>query len=174
MVFVGWCVVFYFGSGTDDYNDLLKLIVHHKILIKGTVIALPIGVMLHQLSVLIKNCIVGYIWPVFNDCPNNYLKKISLRGVDLDSGSAKYFLDHISNLNTFYYVRFDNGFLAPLLAWLFVAKGLNKDPKCSWVCAAIVICIVTCAYIPQIFKEMKSYERMLFRLIPCKKNGNKK
>lgn len=152
-----WLAIFGIGGPTEGFNDLAKTLYREADSFKvlaGLVVALPIGVLIHQFSVLIKNWIVGQRFASFNDYPKN---------IDFSSEPElkKYYLDKISNLNSFYYVRFDNGFLAPLFAWIVIGPLVKVEIACYLIVTALVIAFVTLVYIPRIQCEIKFFESKL-------------
>ena len=171
MVFIMWGVVFFYGRDTNDLFELICLLVpvfgNIKIVAGLVAIALPIGVLIHQFSVVIKNYIVGVVFKEFSDSPE---KEIIIQ---LDSKSkeksTEYCLERISNLNSFYYVRFDNGLLSPFLAWWSVYYFMDGNINLIWIKSACFIgFLTTVIYFPKIFLEMKAYIDIL-KYIPINK-----
>lgn len=152
-----WLAIFGIGGPTDGFNDLAKTLYREADsfkLLAGLVVALPIGVLIHQFSVLIKNWVVGQRFTSFSDYPEN---------IDFSANPElkKYCLDKISNLNSFYYVRFDNGFLAPLFAWIVISGLVEVEVACYLILTAIVIAFFTLIYIPRIHCEIKFLKNKL-------------
>lgn len=116
-----WIVIFYYGVDAENLNELSECILEDlsnlkdsAFVILGVAIALPIGVLIHQFLVVIKNWIISKKWCELDDFPKKGLiLKLKEPG---NAEITKYVSERISNLNTFYYVRFDNGLLSPLLA----------------------------------------------------------
>ncbi|MDX8384929.1 MAG: hypothetical protein R8M11_00255 [Gallionella sp.] len=160
-IFILWIVIFFYGENAKNLNELMKLLLlnlENWRIIAGLVITMPIGVLIHQLSVLIKNLIVSKIWDEFNDFPKrNSILKLSNRKIE----SIQYCLERVSNLNSFYYVRFDNGFLSPVIAWLFVDVFMGRDTSCTWELTAIFIGMITMIYLIRIHSEMKEYQKII-------------
>jgi len=161
MVFIFWLIIFYFGKDTSNPIHLIELIKDNyskDIGIKSIVSllsALPIGVIIHQISVEFKNWIVGrFISSEFNDFPNK-------QRINSTSEMKTYILERISNLNSFYYVRFDNGILAPLMAYLIVSNIINTSINGIWICSALLIGIILFIYIFRIRNEIKEYNEIL-------------
>jgi hypothetical protein len=163
-----WCVIFSYGEKESNFNQLFQAIknslegVDTKSLgIILVAIALPIGVLIHQFSVMIKNWLVGRIWSEFSDHPD-YTPD------DLDYGNVnnKYYFKRISNLNSFYYVRFDNGIIAPALAFLLIFFGFEISIHHYWYWSAIVLAIVTNLYLFRIYKEINIYRNRLKKTDP--------
>ena len=96
-VFIMWCVIFYHGGKASCFQELLAIsnIGLSATLAVAIAIASPIGVLIHQLSVIIKNFCVANKYRGLDDNPNNI-------PIDLDysKDSNKYYLDHISSLNS--------------------------------------------------------------------------
>ena len=155
-----WLVVFIYGSDTASLVELTKLI-HTEIqsikALLGVVAALPIGVMIHQFSVLLKNFVFSKKGSVFNDFPI----KERVQKLNLDEKRTVYILERISNLNSFYYVRFDNGLLSPLLAWFTVSCLMGRPINCVWPVTAAIIGLVTVIYIKRIHSEINEYNAIL-------------
>ena len=158
-VFIFWIVIFYFGKDTSNPIELVKMI-YLKIdgmkSIIGLISALPIGVLIHQISVQIKNWIIGQFWKEFNDYPNEHK-------INSSSDNKMYILDRISNLNSFYYVRFDNGFLAPFFSYLIVSNYIEHPIHNFWLIASSILGILINLYIIQIYKEIKEYDLLLVK-----------
>jgi len=165
-VFIIWAAIFYYSSVSVDLVALLNNIFNNHNdwrAISAAAIALPIGVLIHQLSVVIKNCIIAPFAISFSDFPVsdevNSLIKCPEKPSDWEKN--KYILERISNLNSFYYVRFDNGFLAPLLAYLIVSQFINHEVSSYAMITAAVITAITLTYILRIHEEIKVYKAML-------------
>ena len=156
--FILWVIVFYFDPITNNFNDQHIYLTHNLKVIAGlVVVALPVGVIIHQFSVLIKNQLIARIWNEFNDFPN---KEIILT-LKKETKLSEYCLDRISNLNSFYYVRFDNGFLSPLLAWFTVSCLMGNTISFQLALSALIIGLITVAYLPRIYLEIKKYHNIL-------------
>jgi hypothetical protein len=158
MVFILWIFVFYYSgiSDTSDefINNIQDSIVLNKI-VGGFIFAIPFGVIIHQISVTIKNYITVEICKEFDDFPNNYYK------IFKDDGEyTKYILDRISNLNSFYYVRFDNGFLAPFLA-LIVVICFGKNVSGIAISVFLFLSMILLSYLPRICTELKEYNSFI-------------
>ena len=120
---------------------------------------MPIGVILHQLSVLIKNCLIANIWAEFSDFPE---KEIILKlNANEKEKVTQYCLERISNLNSFYYVRFDNGFLSPVIAWIIVYFFMGRSISYPWILSAIFIGLLTLIYLKKIYCEIQEYKKIL-------------
>ncbi len=156
-VFIFWLIVFYFGKDTSNTEELIKII-YAKIdgvkSLQGLMSALPIGVIIHQVSVLIKNWVVGKCWKEFDDYPKK-------NRINNQSDDRRYILDKISNLNSFYYVRVDNGILAPLFAYIVVNNMMYISINSVWTSSAIIIGLILALYLTRIRKEIKEYNQML-------------
>ena len=105
MVFIIWIIIFYYGSKTDNTLELLRTIVKTDVNLplSGLVSALPIGVLIHQFSVVLKNWAFSKVpgWQHFSDHPAT----IAVHGLYSEKQEyTKYLLERVSNLNTFYYV----------------------------------------------------------------------
>jgi hypothetical protein len=153
-------VIFLFGSDATNLAELTKAIQDETKNIKallGVVAALPIGVLIHQLSVLLKNFVFSKKGSVFNDFPI----KERIQKLIIEEERTVYILERISNLNSFYYVRFDNGLLSPLLAWFTVSCCMGRQINCIWLVTASIIGLVTIIYIKRIHSEIKEYNEIL-------------
>ena len=158
-VFIFWIVVFYYGKDTANPIDLIKIIYTKLDGIKsilGFVSALPIGVLIHQISVQIKNCIIGQIWKEFIDFPKE-------SRINSSSENKTYILDRISNLNSFYYVRFDNGLLAPFFSYLIVHNYIEQPIHTFWLLLSLSLGAIINLYLIRIYKEMKKYDLLLVK-----------
>jgi len=170
MVFIFWLIIFYFGKDASNPIDLIKLINDNyskDIGIKSIVSllsALPIGVIIHQISVEIKNWIIGSFINEFNDFPNE-------QRINSTSEMKTYILERISNLNSFYYVRFDNGILAPFMAFLIIWNIIDQSINNIWIYTALLIGIILSVYIFRIKDEIKKYNQILDNTIN-QKNRN--
>jgi hypothetical protein len=162
IVFILWAIVFFYGKDAhnlNELNDLLYSSLKDLKIIAGLAIALPIGVIIHQLSVIIKNCLIAKIWEEFSDFPQKDII-LSLNKEEKEN-STEYCLQRISNLNSFYYVRFDNGFLSPFIAWVMVHCFMGRSINQAWIWSAIVISIFTMIYLKKIYCEIKEYNNIL-------------
>jgi len=171
MVFIAWVLIFYYSGISSGFDNFLVKIIDGALFknkfLYTFIAALPIGVIIHQLSVSIKNQIMSGICEDLSDMPEKkYLIKLKKREKrwtkkEIDHIEyTKYILDRISNLNSFYYVRFDNGFLAPFLALIFVvALGYRVEPIA--VCISVGLGGILLSYLPRICEEMKTYKEML-------------
>ncbi len=160
-VYILWVIIFYYGRFANNFDDLLcylsVLFVSTKMIAGLIATALPLGVLIHQFSVCIKNWIVGCIFPDFKDRPiENIIKRL-----DAKEESVTYCLERISNLNSFYYVRFDNGLLSPLLAWLSIRCFFDGSINWFWELISIGVGFVTIVYLPFIYLEIKEYRQIL-------------
>jgi len=161
-VLILWVVVFFYGKDTNNLSELfISLYADLKDLtvLAGLATAMPIGVILHQFSVLIKNCLIAKIWVEFDDFPQK--ETILKLNVSTKEKATQYCLERISNLNSFYYVRFDNGFLSPFLAWLVVYFFMGRSINCPWLLSALFIGVLTMIYLRNIYYEIKEYRRIL-------------
>lgn len=163
MVFIGWVIIFY-AVNYDSFLEGLRSIVlqDNSLALGGFVSALPIGVLIHQFSVLIKNCILANDCKFFSDHPSLF----NLQALDgKNSEQAKYILERISNLNSFYYVRFDNGLLAPFFSIIFFlsfdAVDLNLLNISYAFTIAFFIACITVFYIYKIREELEYYFNLL-------------
>jgi len=164
MVFIGWLVVFYFGSQTEDFVSFIVKIQNtdlNKLIFSGLLSALPIGVFIHQISVLLKNCILSRFRPEFSDFPRSCI--IDALKPDNNTDSTKYILEKMSNLNSFYYVRFDNALLAPFLSFIISIYLFDVSVKdiYSELFFSIFIAIVVCFFLVRISHELIWYQDKL-------------
>lgn len=164
ITFILWCAFYYFSTNDCNILTTVRYIVKHESLDKRVafiiVAAIPIGVIIHQISVLIKNWCVAKFFKEFDDFP----KVCQIQKNQTIHENIKYCLEKISNLNSFYYVRFDNGVLAPLFAIVFMwfSTGLFKT---NVIILFLIIAILTSIYIIRIKKELKVYQE----IISCEK-----
>lgn len=152
-VFIGWFLLFHYSVHSADWADMAKQIMDVTTLLTF-VASIPIGAIIHQFSVTIKNQFFGL-------CEDSYLSDSPMKSptkdilLAFDSSKIKnedetkkfsleylnYIKEKISNLNSFYYMRFDNGLLAPLLAY-FLFLMVDNINKPEYYCNAIVIAII--------------------------------
>jgi len=162
-----WLFIFLFGipdkdgiqelilnikDGTTDENKYLTGYIAFAV-----ASALPVGTIIHQLSVLIKNWVLVKLFCLdsLSDKPyKNAIERISPASPKID-----YILERVSNLNSFYYVRVDNGILAPLIAWIAVCIFADRTPENYGI--AITIGAITSIYLYSIYKELGEYRDML-------------
>lgn len=191
-VYLLWIVIFYIGTYVEYLDDLRKVLNEFlktskdsAFVVFGVAIAFPIGVIIHQFSVLLKNWVFSgkifyWLFPeefcnrifpgkynVFSDSPKKELSRLFEAEREKET---TYILKRISNLNTFYYVRFDNGVLVPFLAWITISCGLDKKINWVWELSALTIGTLTAVYIFQIYSEINKYNNMLYpSLLPSPK-----
>jgi len=163
MIFVLWIVIFYYSGKSNNVQEFIQCLEESNFLKSEALIAfvtaLPIGVIIHQLSVSIKNHIIARMCEELNDFPKEYkIKQLNNENVE----DIKYILEKISNLNSFYYVRFDNGFLAPFLAFIVVIS-LGYKINLIAVIICILIAVLLLCYIPRICREIQEYKKILDR-----------
>lgn len=120
-IFIGWFLLFHYSVHSADFADMATKIMDISSL-ASLIIAMPIGAIIHQFSVTIKNQIFGATFiPILSDSPMKNPTRailISFRNTNSDRIEyVKYLDEKISKLNSFYYMRFDCGFLAPLLSF---------------------------------------------------------
>jgi len=171
MVFIFWILIFYYSGISKNLDEFIKNfsdgMFFKKEFVYAFITAMPFGVIIHQVSVSIKNHIVAKMCKELDDFPQKkYLsnliknqKRYSKQEIDKIE-YTKYILDKISNLNSFYYVRFDNGFLAPFLAFVIViASGYRVNSNV--VAISITVGFIMLYYIKRICKELKYYRKLL-------------
>jgi len=148
-----------FNNAMDVKISRDKIIVLNKIesSFLGTILtfmvafSMPIGVMIHQLSVMIKNILARCGLSELSDKPiridqtNEILYKVN-----------EHVLQKISDLNTYYYIRIDNAVLAPLLAYCLsdYFYTVSLASICWFMIGYIIIMVI---YIPVIYLDMKRY-----------------
>jgi hypothetical protein len=158
ITFLIWLYIFRYGVNEWNILSSIEMIEKNLILTKqsatvNVIIAIPIGVIIHQMSVFIKNKIVARCWKEFDDFPSSDLK----RNINNNKDVTEYCLERISNLNSFYYLRVDNGFLAPFLALLIIMFS-TSELKGILVLYFLLIAIILLSYIPRIRKEINAYK----------------
>lgn len=156
-IFIIWFLLFYKIETSSSLDYIIERIVNSgfetsNLLLFG--FASPLGAMIHQISVNIKNGVVGKYIKELDDYPKCYIKGIEY------NDKEKYILEKISNLNSFYYVRVDNGFLAPFLA-LITNLLIGNTPNSYLILVSFVIGVLMLCYIPRIVSEIKEYEEIL-------------
>jgi hypothetical protein len=155
-VFLIWLLVFYYGREASTVELLIFCIFSDLTAIKSVVglfSAIPIGVIIHQSSVLFKNFVVAKCWSEFDDSPRERIY-ISLEKYPK---RTSYVLERISNLNSFYYVRVDNGFVSPVIAWIIVSCSMDGEINNIWSMSAFFIGLSLVIYISRIKKEIRQY-----------------
>lgn len=162
-IFIGWFLLFHYSVHSADYAEMATKIMDISSL-ASLVLAIPLGAIIHQFSVTIKN-------QVFGLCTASYLSDSPLKSPTKDilefynkkiNGDAEkeylnYIKEKITNLNSFYYLRFDNGFLAPLLAIiLFCFVDYQYIP---WEPVSLIVLFVISLFIYFIvYKNGKKWE----------------
>lgn len=161
-IFIGWFLVFYYSSNSASFSDIATKISALPIanLFSAVAAGIPIGTIIHQISVSIKNQILGklfglkyfvdsMVWDakltdiILEKCikENRLLNRIYNYPHYIRGGYKDYFSSDIINdkirttheklslLNTHYYLRFDNGVLAPVFAYLafILVTAQEKD-----------------------------------------------
>ncbi|MGE4503498.1 MAG: hypothetical protein AB7D03_11545 [Thiomicrospira sp.] len=163
MVFIGWLAILYYSTITASLPEAIKSILQQEWkIIGGAVSALPVGVLIHQLSVLIKNWVFGSFIKVLSDKPNTF--KFDGLQCKKKAEYTKYILERVSNLNTFFYVRFDNGVLAPTLAlatFLIYFEVTYSPAFCHSLLLMALIGTITFSYSYRIVSELKLYKKLL-------------
>lgn len=158
--FIIWVLVFKESIGSQTPLELFEKIFlysgEHWLLI---FLAMPLGVLIHQFSVVLKNCVIGKFCKCFTDYP---LGLRNVLNIEL-SKRESYFLERISNLNSFYYVRVDNALIAPLLAYLSVLYVVKDSPSRFTSLLAILISALTLPYLIRICQEIKAYRAEIDR-----------
>lgn len=163
--FIIWVIIFYYGSISENTITMLNTIADNNLTVplSGVITALPIGVLIHQLSVLLKNLVFSIFFDIeyLSDDPSTF----NFSGLaSNEKDYVKYILERISNLNSFYYVRVDNALLAPILALVFCCLALDVEfyNITNEICLMITISGLTLAYIPVILSEIRDYQKKLF------------
>lgn len=177
MVFIAWVVICYAAMQETSFLVGMKRLLSdintagiERLALGGLITALPVGVLIHQLSVLIKNWFFACLFKEISDFP----KKAYFKHLDgVNSKKAEYILEKISSLNSFYYVRFDNGLLAPLLSLLFSYHffGFKVLKHCCVLWVMFCIGMLTAIYIIQIYREMQWYFDKLDKLAEEKQSN---
>lgn len=132
-------------------------------ILAGLLSCYPIGALIHQLSVYIKNSLLARFYPILSDSPFNFdicfIANISGKDDNKGKELSEYIATKVSSLNSYYYVRFDNGFLAPLLAYFTAAfsVGLGRYT----ISIMFISFILTCSYIPIIYYDLKMYKELM-------------
>lgn len=163
MVFVGWSMIlFYTNQCLGSFSETIICIGKSDLSVVGGLLsAAPIGVIIHQFSVLLKNWVFARFIPQLSDSPKG-MNIVGLKN-NVQQEYTKYVLEKLSNLNTFFYVRFDNGLLAPGLAlifsyWVFQLNWIYIDLV---VLAMFLVGVITFSYAYRISSELKIYLNML-------------
>ncbi|WP_291302581.1 hypothetical protein [Desulfovibrio sp. MES5] len=162
------------GKGFDTFFALLT----------SVGLSSPIGILLHQISISIaspfrkKRLFLFKREVTFKDNFSNakYVLSKSLPMKAVDDYKIEYIVDEITNRYSYYYVRIDNGFFAPLFGYILSNCTLYLAEKSNWsflkpdpifsVCwiilFAVLIFISAGFYIPTLFKEINELEIFLY------------
>uniref|UniRef100_UPI003EBBA90F hypothetical protein n=1 Tax=Arhodomonas sp. AD133 TaxID=3415009 RepID=UPI003EBBA90F len=70
----------------------------------------------------------------------------------------------------FYYVRVDNGVLAPFLAWFLINVLVGLEVAWYLIGTSIAIGLLTVIYIPRIYCEIEFFQRILAEQEQCQSN----
>jgi hypothetical protein len=194
LTFIFWVIVYKYG--TQDWNmiDSIKPVISRISNYKNSIpaiiaIAIPFGIIIHQLSVITKNWGIAKVTAIgctlfkpyystklknrgmFDDFPSEKI----ISKIEGENNKVQYCLEKISNLNSFYYVRFDNGILAPLIAIVFVSIN-DHVIKLNYIVYFLTLAVITGIYIIRIKKEMIIYKRIILDLEKTQnhKNSQKK
>lgn len=167
-IFIGWFLLFHYSVHSADLADMATKIMDISSL-ASLIIAMPIGAIIHQFSVTIKNQIYGGTKGLFgegcyqllSDSPKKDPTRLILEKYKNEREFVQYISDKISNLNSFYYMRFDCGFLAPLLALiLFITINYHCIDKIILIFISFLIMFMpTLFYV--LYHESKSFVRLL-------------
>jgi len=144
-----WLILFYISlnSQANGSSFIVQKLIEEKVNLPwgGFILAFPIGVIIHQISVNLKNTVVCEKYKYLNDSPDknptlailNRLNIIdavqpTVRYRNKREKTFEYVRDRISNLNSFYYARIDNGIIAPFFAWCsaVVLRGYSEKTAC--------------------------------------------
>lgn len=121
-VLVSWWLLFLYYADKSKFCEIQEFILSKNILgvVFGALALYPLGAFVHQVSVLLKNYLIGrYFFESFNDFPHVEVKVVLNNGKrKLDFDRCKFLFEKLSDLNSFFYVRYDMGFVAPLMAFL--------------------------------------------------------
>lgn len=140
-IYIVWLILFYIGLHPYSSSEqIINNLLNDKLPWGGFFIAFPIGVIIHQISVNLKNMVVCKFYKYLNDSPDvaptsamlNRLNIIDNNGVSLNKREKtfEYVRNRISSLNSFYYARIDNGVIAPFFAWysaIFLRFSLDGE-----------------------------------------------
>lgn len=139
-VFIIWLLMFNLSVTSASFQDMFTKISSFELsnIFTAVAVGIPIGTIIHQLSIFLKNCIFGRSFglPYFIDSMSDDARLtdcIARKYKDLDASivNDKITSTHkkMSDLNTFYYLRFDNGLIAPLLAYIIftINQSLAND-----------------------------------------------
>lgn len=130
-VFIGWFLLFHYSVHSADWADMAKHIMDVTTLLTF-IASIPIGAIIHQISVTIKNQIFGLCEDSYlSDSPMKKPTQNILEKYEKGCGGefVKYIDEKISRLNSFYYMRFDNGFLAPFISFILFLFIDNDSVK---------------------------------------------
>ncbi len=150
-VFIIWLLMFNLSVTSASFQDMFTKISSFELsnIFTAVAVGIPIGTIIHQISIFLKNCIFGKLFglPYFVDSMKDDAKLtdcIARKYKDLDSSivNDKITSTHkkMSDLNTFYYLRFDNGLIAPLFAYIIFTINQSLANGTLW-CQGSLFCI---------------------------------
>lgn len=153
-VFIVWLLVFNLSITSANFQDIFTKISSFELSNLFTAVAagIPIGTIIHQISIFIKNCIFGKLFglPYFIDSMKDDARLtdcIARRYNDLDASivNDKITSTHkkMSYLNTFYYLRFDNGLIAPLFAYIIFIMNESLKNNSLMYGGVFSACLIT-------------------------------
>lgn len=171
-VFIGWFLLFHYSVHSADWADMAKQIMDVTTLLTF-VASIPIGAIIHQFSVTIKNQVYGSsrgllgegCYPLLSDSPMVNPTNTILKGYKNNDTRdfTKYIDEKISKLNSFYYMRFDSGLLAPLLAFiLFFFINYEHVKMFSLFFSVILVLIPTVQYLAYFYRNKSKYSLFIF------------
>lgn len=179
-IFIGWFLVFYYSSNSASFSDIATKISALPIanLFSAVAAGIPIGTIIHQISVSIKNQILGklfglelfvdsMVWDaeltdkILKKCikENRLLNRIYNNPHYIRGGYKDYFSSDIINdkirttheklslLNTHYYLRFDNGVLAPVFAYLAFILVTAQEKDALLQTLFIILLFLICLFV---------------------------
>lgn len=179
-IFIGWLLIFYYSSNSASFSDIATKISALPIanLFSAVAAGVPIGTIIHQFSVSIKNQIFGKLFgfPYFIDSMQDdakltdsiVMKYIAETRAQIFTGeiiNSKITSTHekLSSLNTHYYLRFDNGVLAPIFAYLtFIIITAQENNSLLQTFTLLVLALIILVVITFIIHYIKR----------CKENKN--
>lgn len=181
-----WLILFYLTLKGYSFETIInKIHKNDSLPWGGLVIAFPIGNIIHQISVTLKNHVVCRLPQLkfLNDDPSESPSVFILGAMDgrntklgmaFDNDKyVDYIKEKISSLNSFYYARVDNGFIAPFLACVTaiiicyhdIEFAINLNAFNILLLAAVIIAVCMGYYVLRINKEIKHYSSLLSGIV---------
>lgn len=186
-VYIAWFLIFYYSSNSYDLTEITAKIFSLDVL-KIFAAGIPIGAIIHQFSVSLKNQVLGgwFGLKFFRDSmvddsklTDHIIRRLLNNQIKTKAGDFKFIIgencksanevgsdivnskvqaihEKLSSLNTFYYMRVDNGFFAPVLAFIsYILVIASTYDDLPWMTSMIVVAILILALILKFRTKLK-------------------